>query len=262
MEKHKSILKMTDLQLGYKGRKTEFLVGPLINLDLLNGEFIGILGSNGIGKSTLLRTITGVQPPINGKIEILGRNLEELTNQERAQTISVVFTEPPATKTLDVFELIALGRQPYTNWLGNLSETDLEQVNYSIEKLGLEKLKHKKCFELSDGQLQKVLIARALAQNTDIIFLDEPTTHLDLYHRTQILKTLKLLVKDIGKTILFSSHEIDLCIQMCDKIILMLEQEVIYGTPDQLISLGKFNELFDSDLVEFNTETKSFKVKK
>jgi len=167
------------------------------------------VGANGIGKSTLLRTLTNVQKPLSGEIYINSKSVLDYEPVELAQQLSLVLTEQIASKNLSVFELVALGRQPYTNWMGNLSQEDITITNKALAQTNIEALKTKKCFELSDGQLQKVMIARALAQDTDLIILDEPTTHLDMYHKAYILKLLKKLAKDTGKTILYSSHEID-----------------------------------------------------
>ncbi len=174
----------------------------------------------------------------------------------------MVLTEQIVSKNLSVFELIALGRQPYTNWVGNLSEDDIATVNKAIAQTNLEDLRHKRCFELSDGQLQKVMIARALAQDTALIILDEPTTHLDMYHKAYILKLLQKLTKETNKTILFSTHEIDLAIQLCDSMIVMTKDAVVSDTPCNLISNGTFNALFPKDLIAFDINTGTFRVKK
>jgi iron complex transport system ATP-binding protein len=144
--------------------------------------------------------------------------------------------------------------------MGNLSQEDITITNKALAQTNIEALKTKKCFELSDGQLQKVMIARALAQDTDLIILDEPTTHLDMYHKAYILKLLKKLAKDTGKTILYSSHEIDLAIQLCDSMIVMKENEVVSGQPCHLISNGTFNSLFPKDLIAFDENTGAFRV--
>lgn len=146
--------------------------------------------------------------------------------------------------------------------VGNLSDKDLEIINKAIDQTTIADLKHKKCFELSDGQLQKVMIARALAQDTDLIILDEPTSHLDMYHKAYILKLLQKLAKDTGKTILFSSHEIDLAIQLCDSMIVMSEQGIVSDTPCNLIEKGAFSKLFPEDMIVFDEKTGSFRVKK
>lgn len=260
-EKH-IILETIDLSIGYGSKKGNTVVASQINIELHQGELIGLVGANGIGKSTLLRTLTNVQKPLEGDVRINSKSVADYAPVELAKQMSLVLTEQIASKNLSVFELIALGRQPYTNWVGNLSEYDILKINEAISQTNLEELKHKKCFELSDGQLQKVMIARALAQDTDLIILDEPTTHLDMYHKAYILKLLQRLAKDTQKTILFSSHEIDLTIQLCDTMIVMTKDSVVMDQPCNLISKGTFNALFPQDLIAFDEKTGSFRVNK
>lgn len=264
MVEHKQhiILKTENLSIGYKSKKKESAIASNINIKLHKGELIGLVGANGIGKSTLLRTLTNVQNALSGQIIINEKPLSNYLSEDLAKTMSLVLTEPIASKNLSVFELVALGRHPYTNWVGNLTPDDINIVNQALTHTNIETLKHKRCYELSDGQLQKVLIARALAQDTDLIILDEPTTHLDMYHKAYILKLLQKLVKDTGKTILFSSHEIDLAIQLCDKMIVMTPEKVVTDTPCNLISKGTFNALFPKDLIVFDEQTGSFRVRK
>ncbi len=256
------ILKTKNLSIGYSSKKVQTVVASNINIELQQGELIGLIGANGIGKSTLLRTLTKVQYPLNGKVFINNKNLDQFESNELARALSLVLTEPIASKNLSVIELVALGRQPYTNWVGNLSTDDITIVNKAMSQTNIEDIKHKKCYELSDGQFQKVLIARALAQDTDLIILDEPTTHLDMYHKAFILKLLQKLAKETKKTILFSSHEIDLAIQLCDKIILMTKDKTVINSPCKLIANRSFNSLFPEDLIVFDGKTGSFKVKK
>ncbi len=262
MEKnnHHIVLKTQDLSIGYKSKKKDTIVASNINIDLHQGELIGLIGANGIGKSTLLRTLTKVQSSLNGDIFINSKSLLQFNNIELAKALSLVLTEQMVSKNLSVFELVALGRQPYTNWVGNLSENDIEIINKSILQTNIEDFKHKKCFELSDGQLQKVMIARAFTQDTSLIILDEPTTHLDMYHKAYILKLLQEMAKDTKKTILFSSHEIDLTIQLCDKLIIMTDDKVIIATPKEHMEQGNFNSLFPKDLIVFDENTESFKI--
>ena len=257
-----TILKTENLAIGYTSKKEAITIAKNINITLKKGELISLVGANGIGKSTLLRTVTQVQDKLSGTILLNQKPLDNYTNLDLARSMSLVLTETIASKNLSVFELIALGRQPYTNWVGNLSETDIAIVNKAIKQTNIEDLKHKKCFELSDGQLQKVMIARALAQDTDLIILDEPTTHLDMYHKAYILKLLQKIVKETGKTILFSSHEIDLAIQLCDTMVVMTNKEVVSDSPCKLIEKGTFNSLFPKDLIAFDEKTGSFRVKK
>lgn len=256
------VLKTEQLSIGYKTKKTITVVAENINIELQKGELVGLVGANGIGKSTLLRTLTGVQNPLCGEVFINTKNITTFQPEELAKSLSLVLTEQVASKNLSVFELVALGRQPYTNWVGNLSDNDISIVNTALEQANISGLKHKKCFELSDGQLQKVMIARALAQDTDLIILDEPTTHLDMYHKAYILKLLQKLAKETNKTILFSSHEIDLAIQLCDKMIVMTKDNVVSDSPCNLISKGVFQSLFPKDLIDFDDNTGSFRVKK
>ncbi|MGB5319204.1 ABC transporter ATP-binding protein [Eudoraea sp.] len=233
-----------------------------MNFEVYRGELVGIIGVNGIGKSTLLRSLAKVQPKLSGTIEINKKDLEAYRNEDFAKIISVVLTEPIATKNLSVLELVALGRQPHTNWLGSLGKEDKEMLNYSLRLLELDRLKYKKCFELSDGQMQRALIARALCQDTKIIMLDEPTTHLDLYHKVEILKLLKRIAVDTGKIVLFTSHEIDLAIQLCHKMLILKKKSSIFGDPCSLIEQKSFEDLFPKDSIAFNANTGTFKIVK
>ena len=257
-----SILEAKNLSIGYKTKKAETVIASHIDFSLYKGELVGLVGANGIGKSTLLRTLTKVQPKLDGAIILNGDPIEITSDIELARSLSVVLTETVASKNLTVFELVALGRQPYTNWIGHMTDHDQSIVRNAISKTNIDAFINKKCYELSDGQLQKVMIARALAQDTDLIILDEPTTHLDMYHKAYILKLLQTLAKDTGKTILFSSHEIDLAIQLCDRMVVMTKDTVVTNTPKELIKQGVFKTLFPKDLIDFNEQTGSFRVKK
>jgi iron complex transport system ATP-binding protein len=233
-----------------------------ISFELNKGELCAIVGINGAGKSTLLRTLGKVQEKLSGNIHLDDKDLESYTSLDLAAQLSVVLTEPIASKNLTVAELLALGRLPYTNWLGALSQQDKTQIDNCLQQLDLITLQNKQCHELSDGQLQRVLIARAMVQDTPIILLDEPTTHLDLYHKVQILKLLQKLAKEHQKTILFTTHEIDLAIQLCDKILILDSDTNPFGQPCELIKNGDFDRLFPSDMIRFDSDTGSFKVKK
>lgn len=223
---------------------------------------MAIVGVNGIGKSTLLRTLGKVQPKLSGEIKVHEKSLESYKPIQLASILSMVLTEPIASKNMTVSELVALGRQPYTNWIGNLSAIDKTKIQQALEMMELQDLPNKKCYELSDGQLQRVMIARTLAQDTSIILLDEPTTHLDLYHKIQILKLLKSIAHQTQKTILFTSHEIEMAIQLCDKMILLDGVNNTFGQPCELIEQKAFESLFPSDTVSFDASTGSFRIKK
>uniref|UniRef100_UPI002623BCD1 ABC transporter ATP-binding protein n=1 Tax=uncultured Muriicola sp. TaxID=1583102 RepID=UPI002623BCD1 len=218
------MLETRELEVGYFLQKGKISVSRNISFKLHKGEMAAIVGVNGIGKSTLLRTLARVQDKLSGSVLVNGSSVENYKNKDWAMELSVVLTEPLASKNLTVQQLISLGRHPYTNWIGTLSAKDIEKTHQAISLVGLKELKDKKCYELSDGQLQKVMIARALAQDTNIILLDEPTTHLDLYHKVQILKILQHIAHHTNKIVLFTTHEIDLAIQLCDKILIMEER--------------------------------------
>ncbi len=250
-----------DLSIGYRNKSGDTCIASTINLEIEEGELVGLIGVNGVGKSTLLRSLSGVQPYLKGEVSILNKNLHKLSSEELAKTISVVLTEQPISKNLSVSELIALGRQPYTNWIGSLSAEDRFKIQNAIELVNIEALKDKRCFELSDGQLQKVLIARALAQDTPFIILDEPTTHLDMYHQAYVLKLLKKLTTETNKSILFATHEINLALQLCNKIIIMEKGKVSAGAPHELIEKNAFSNIFPNDLIYFDNESVSFKIR-
>jgi iron complex transport system ATP-binding protein len=176
---NKNSMTTSNLSIGYQTKKGKNSIASTINLNLKTGKLIALVGANGIGKSTLLRTLTGIQKPLSGTIYLNEKDITKYNEKELAQNLSVVLTEKLPPSNLTVFEIVATGRQPYTNWIGKLSNEDLEKINQAIQLTQIEHLAEKKHHEISDGQLQKVLIARALAQDTDLIILDEPTTHLD-----------------------------------------------------------------------------------
>ncbi len=258
---NKIVLNCKNISIGYSTKKETKIIASNINLSFESGKLISLIGANGIGKSTLLRTLTGIQKPISGEVFLNDKNIFNYSNLELAQNLSLVLTEKLPPSNLTVFELIALGRQPYTNWIGKLSDNDLHQINKAIKITNVEHLRHKKHFEISDGQLQIVLIARALAQDTPLIILDEPTTHLDLLHKVSLLKLLKKLSSETQKCILFSTHDIDLAIQLSDEMIVMLPEKIVQDNPYKLIETGIFNELFNDSAITFENEKGKFLIK-
>jgi iron complex transport system ATP-binding protein len=254
----KNILSTTDLSIGYKTKKATVTIAEKLHLNFQAGKLIALIGANGIGKSTLLRTITGIQKPLSGSVVLNGKNIMEYQALDLAQNLSVVLTEKLPPSNLTVFELVALGRQPYTNWIGTLSDTDIENVNTALSQTQISHLAAKKHYEISDGQLQKVLIARALAQDTPLIILDEPTTHLDLLHKVSLLKLLKKLTQETEKCILFSTHDIDLAIQLSDEMIIMTPETVVQDAPCNLIRKGRFDTLFKDENIVFDSEKGKF----
>lgn len=262
INKKNIILETRRLSIGYQQKRESTVVAKDINIQLEKGKLVGILGKNGIGKSTFLRTIAKVQNPLKGSVLINNTDLVNYNNIELASILSLVLTERLPESQLTVFELIALGRQPYTNWIDQLSEIDVEKINAAITQTEITHLQHKRFYVLSDGQLQRVLIARALAQDTDIIILDEPTAHLDLHNTIKIFSLLKKLVRITGKTIIMSSHEVNLTIQLSDEIILFKDNTIVNNTPSQLIKTAAFDDLFPSDIIQFDANLKQFIIKK
>lgn len=256
------VLKTENLSIGYLTKKQETIIASDINLSFEKGKFVALLGKNGIGKSTLLRTLSKVQDPLDGVVYIHKKNILKYTNKELATSLSLVLTERLPESQLTVFELIALGRQPYTNWIDTLSENDLQKINLAIAQTEIVHLKNKRFYELSDGQLQRVLIARALAQDTEIIILDEPTAHLDIHHTIKIFSLLKKLVATTQKTIIISTHEVNLAIQLTNELILLSEHKIFSGTSQELIEQDAFEELFPKELIHFNKTLEQFVIKK
>jgi iron complex transport system ATP-binding protein len=261
LESLNHILTTKNLSIGYKSKKETTLISSNLDLELHRGELVCLLGKNGIGKSTLLRTLTKVQPKISGEIQLQGKFLESYTSNDLAKQMSIVLTERIPPSNLTVYELIALGRQPYTNWLGTLTKDDREQIELAMKHTDLYDLMYKRSDELSDGQLQRVMICRALAQNTDLILLDEPTAHLDIQHKIETFQLLKNLAHQLQKSILISTHEIQLALQMGDILWLMTEKEVLSGKPKELIDNNNINQLFDSNTIYFDKEKSQFLVK-
>ena len=256
----KNILSTSCLDIGYKTKSTTKIIAHNLNFTLTEGKLIALIGANGIGKSTLLRTLTGIQKPLSGTVYLNEKNISDCDALTLAQNLSVVLTEQLPPSNLTVWELIALGRQPYTNWIGTLTNHDTAKINEAIERTRIGHLATKKHYEISDGQLQIVLIARALAQDTPLIILDEPTTHLDLLHKVSLMKLLKKLTQETKKCILFSTHDVDMAIQLSDEMIIMTPETVAHDQPCNLIMKGSFNTLFKDDHIVFDCEKGKFVI--
>ncbi|ACF14898.1 ABC transporter-related protein [Chloroherpeton thalassium ATCC 35110] len=250
------------------GHRIRTIVKDLV-LELNRGELVCLLGPNGAGKSTLMRTLSGIQMPLAGSIDISGKPISKMSSKEIALHLSIVLTERITVGNLSVYALVALGRSPYTGWMGNLSKDDEQIVREAIEITGTEPFVNAHLSDLSDGERQKVMIARALAQDTPIILLDEPTAHLDLPNRVEIIRLLRKLTQEKGKSILMSTHELDLALQAADKIWLMQEKkdgaldaksELLAGIPEELILNGQFEKAFARDGFLFDRATGAFQI--
>lgn len=215
-------LKAQNLNIGYGNDKVVFRD---ISFAVAEGEMVALLGVNGIGKSTLLRTLSGLQRSVSGSITIGGKSLTDLPVQERARLISIVLTERIFVDNILVREFVALGRMPYTNWLGKLSEEDNREVQHVIDVMKIEGLQYKLFNELSDGEKQKVLIARALCQQTPVIILDEPTAFLDFRNKREILGLLSSVAKELKKIVILSTHDVEASLSYCSKCWIMTENK-------------------------------------
>lgn len=254
----KKVLNAEKLVIGYPGKKGGTVVARNIDVSIGKGELICLIGGNGAGKSTLLRTLAGLQRPLGGHLTMDGQDAATLTALDLARFRAVVLTGHLPPSDLTVFELVALGRQPYTNWLGRMSPSDITATEEALALTGATDLADKRHYEISDGQLQKVLIARAIAQQTPLIFLDEPTTHLDLPHKIALLQLLRKLVTDAGKTIIFSTHDIEQALTVCDGFLVMTSEGLTQSSTDALLRNGELDRLFAGDGLRFDTEKLRF----
>lgn len=258
----KSVLSAHNLAIGYTSKNEENVISKDISFDIPKGKLIGVIGKNGIGKSTFLRTISGIQPKLKGEILLNEKPLQNYATKDLAKHIGIVLTERLPESNLTVYELISLGRHPYTNWIGKLSANDKKIIDRAIKHTQIEHLKSKKYFELSDGQLQKVLIARAIAQDTDIIILDEPTAHLDVHHTAETFNLLKTLSTEFNKTIFVSTHEVNLTLELSDTIFAFSSDGLMIETSEKIVHSKKLYNLFDSDLIRYDSNSKQFKILK
>lgn len=250
-----------NLSIGYAKKNDDYIVQSGLNLELQAGELVCLIGPNGSGKSTLMRTLSGLQKPLKGKTLISGKDINLLSQQEKALLISMVLTDRVDVENATVFDIVSLGRYPHTHWWGGVSEEDGAIIREAIEMVHLEDKTGNYLNELSDGERQRAMIAKALAQDTPIILLDEPTAHLDLPNRVEIMLLLHKLAHQTQKGILLSTHELDLALQAGDRIWLMdATKGVECGVPEDLVFNGSFNRTFESKNYIFNPANGNFSM--
>lgn len=256
-----NLLETQGLQAGYGSRRGDHVIiaGPL-SVGIRPGQLICLLGPNGAGKSTLLRTLAGLQPSLGGSIDIMGeKGGMHRHPAQLAKKISLVLTDPVRYSNLTVHSLVALGRYPYTGWLGTLTEDDRRIIAWAMEMTGIGSYSDRKTGTLSDGESQKVMLARALAQDTPLMMLDEPTAHLDLPSRIQIMQLLHRLARTTQKGILLSTHELDLALQAADELWLLQKGgRLDKGIPEELVLNGTFEKVFDKEGILFDKRTGNF----
>lgn len=256
------VLETRSMTIGYHSRKQrKKMIAKNISLALIPGEVVCLIGPNGAGKSTLLRTLSGLQPPLEGTVWIHGQELSTLSAAELAKNVSIVLTERVNVGMLSVFGLVALGRYPYTDWRGKLLAHDVEVVNWAIRLVGAQSLAARNVNELSDGERQKVMIARALAQQPEMILLDEPTAFLDLPHRIEMMSLLRQLARETETAILLSTHDLELALRTADKIWLLPVGETMQvGAPEDLVLSGAFERAFQHHHLQFDMQQGAFVI--
>ncbi|MBQ9397520.1 MAG: ABC transporter ATP-binding protein [Bacteroidales bacterium] len=243
--KQEETIRIEGLSIGYRSKHGVKTVAEGISDSIRSGEMTCLLGVNGAGKSTLLRTLSGFLPPLAGEISLLGKPLASYRERELATVIGVVLTEKSNLQNMTVTELVGMGRSPYTGFWGRLSAADRRKVEESLTLVGIAPLRNRMVQTLSDGERQKVMIAKALAQETPLIFLDEPTAFLDYPSKVEILHLLHRLSHEMGKTVFLSTHDLELALRVADRVWLMSKQgEVRTGSPENLIvdpETGRFH---------------------
>lgn len=260
MSKQKTI-ELQNLSIGYITKKERKVVAEGITANIQSGELTCLLGANGIGKSTLLRTLSAFQPKLAGEVFVQGKEIASYTEKQLSKLLSVVLTEKCDVKNMSARELIGLGRSPYTGFWGTLNEDDKQMVDKAISLVKIENLANRMVDTLSDGERQKVMIAKALAQDTPIIFLDEPTAFLDFPSKVEIMQLLHRLSRKTNKTIFLSTHDLELALQIADKIWLIDKQSsVTIGTPEDLSLSGKLSSFFARKGIIFDEESGLFRV--
>ena len=251
------MIRFQDLTLGYGSR----ILIEKLSTRVKPGELTALVGRNGTGKSTLLRAVAGLGEILSGDIILADKPINELSTAERASTISFVTTDKVRIANLRCRDVVALGRAPYTNWIGRMQKQDEEIVMRSMELVGMGDYADKTMDRMSDGECQRIMIARALAQQTPIILLDEPTAFLDMPNRYELCTLLRRLAHEEQKCILFSTHELDIALALCDSIALISPPQLHLLPTDEMVKSGHIERLFTSGIVNFDPATRSVSIK-
>jgi iron complex transport system ATP-binding protein len=249
------------LAIGYRTGRDTTIIADQLNLMLRRGELTCLLGQNGAGKSTLLRTLAGAQQPLHGEIMLGGQRLRDLSPRDLARSLSIVTTERVEAAMMTGRMLVALGRQPYTDWTGQLDQQDERAVGQALAQVGGQALAERRLSQMSDGERQRMLIARAVAQESTVMLLDEPTAYLDLPRRIETLLLLRQVAHAGRRAVLVSTHDLDLALRLADEVWLMSpDDELVQGAPEDLVLSGAFSRAFARVGVRFDAQTGTFEV--
>lgn len=257
---HVETIHLDNLTIGYRSGSIDKPVMSGIDACLSGGELTCLIGPNGIGKSTLLRTLSGFQPRLSGNFSIMNKDIDGYSAKDLAKLISVVLTEKNDIFNMTVEEIVGLGRTPYTGFWGKLDESDKLKVNLALSLVHIGHLAGRNVQTLSDGERQKMMIAKALAQDTPIIFLDEPTAFLDFPSKVDMLQLLHKLSRQTGKTIFLSTHDLELALQITDRLWIMAYDGLHTGTPESLSANGTINRFFTGDGLVYDKEKRLFHI--
>lgn len=253
-------IELRNLSIGYRSGKKTRVVMDGINATVTPGRLTCLIGSNGAGKSTLLRTISAFQPKLAGEIMMGDREIADFSRRELARLVGVVLTERPQVQNLTVFQMAAMGRSPYTGFFGRLTEDDRDIVSDSLRMVGISALADRMADTLSDGERQKMMTAKALAQQTEIIYLDEPTSFLDYGSKVDTLQMLRSLCRDNGKMILLSTHDLELALQIADDLWVMTRGGLVTGSAAGLAADGTLSDFIDRPGIEFCPDAMTIRV--
>jgi iron complex transport system ATP-binding protein len=253
-------LQTRDLAVGYRTRGTRRAVVERVNLSVSAGELVCLLGPNGIGKSTLLRTLGRMQPALWGSIDLGGEPLASLSASQLARRLGVVLTERVAIEALSVRRVVEFGRYPHSGWLGRLHAHDHEVVDWALDASGARRVADREFSRLSDGERQRVMIARALAQEPVLLMLDEPTAFLDVPARVELMGLLRQLTRDASLAVIVSTHDLELALRTADEVwLLMPGGEVMTGAPEDVVVSGAIAQAFEGRQIRFEPEERSFR---
>lgn len=253
-------LRTLDLAVGYRTRRTRRAVLEHVNLAVHAGELVCLLGPNGIGKSTLLRTVAKMQPALWGTVELGGADLGSITHAELARRLGVVLTERVGVEGLPARRIVELGRYPHSGWFGRLNDTDRRVVEWAIDAVGARYLAERDFSRLSDGERQRVMIARALAQEPVLLVLDEPTAFLDVPSRVELMGLLRQLTREGHLAVVVSTHDLELALRTADVVWLVMPGgELMTGAPEDVVLAGGFAQAFEGRQIRFHPEERSFR---